>query len=250
MEYCGQPTFFKNGALHYLDANGNCIRLNVQGSGGGGGRGAVGAIGATGATGPVGATSGIIGPTGPTGNTGATGTTGNDGSQGATGNTGATGVTGATGEIQSFTPGSVIFAGATGAPSEDNDAFFWDDANDILEIDGSIASGSQIYQFAMFPNAVVADASTIDWDNGNLQSLDLAAATGTVTVTLINPQITCYTLKIIQKAASPVDITWPASVIWANGNVPVISPGALALDTVTFIWDGVNYLGTFAQNYS
>lgn len=110
--------------------------------------------------------------------------------------------------------------------------------------------GGQVYQTSLPANTVTANASTIDWDNGNLQSLDLAAATGTVTVTLSNPQVTCYTIKVIQKAASPVDITWPGTVKWLNGGAtPVISTGASAIDTYALIWDGSSYLGTYVKDY-
>lgn len=115
-EYCGQPTFYKNGSLHYIDINGVCVKLNIQGGGGGGGgRGARGASGATGAAGVTGPSGGPIGPTGPTGATGSTGVTGNTGvtGSGATGPTGATGSTGNTGTTGST--GATGTAGSTGA---------------------------------------------------------------------------------------------------------------------------------------
>lgn len=131
-EYCGEPTYFKNGALYYTDSNGNCIRLTMQGGGGGGGgrgaKGATGATGSVGSTGAAGVTGSSGGPSGQTGATGSDGATGNDGA------TGATGATGETGGIQTFTPGSVIFAGATGAPAEDPLNFFYNQANPSLGI--------------------------------------------------------------------------------------------------------------------
>lgn len=110
--YCGQPVFYRNGSLHYLDEQGRCVPLRIQSGGGGGARGAAGAAGVTG---PTGATSGMVGPTGPTGATGATGTTGATGGgiTGATGPTGATGGTGATG--LTGPTGATGETGATGA---------------------------------------------------------------------------------------------------------------------------------------
>lgn len=97
-EYCGQPTFYKNNRLYYIDESGRCVPLNIQSPRqAGGGSGSRGATGSTGATGPgVGAT-GATGPTGATGNTGITGNIGVTGNTGGTGNTGITGTTGATG---------------------------------------------------------------------------------------------------------------------------------------------------------
>ena len=45
-----------------------------------------------------------------------------------------------------FTPGSVIFAGATGAIDEDSTNFFWDDTNDILKLGVGTVDTSSIFE--------------------------------------------------------------------------------------------------------
>ena len=109
---------------------------------------------------------------------------------------------------------------------------------------------SQVYQSTLSSNAPTGTTQTIDFNIGNVQLLDLSSATGDVTLTLSNPQITCYTLKIKQKASSPVNVVWPATVKWPGSTAPTISTGAAAIDTVSLLWDGTNYLAVFAQNYS
>lgn len=44
-------------------------------------------------------------------------------------------------------------------------------------------------------------------------------------------------------------MTWPASVKWPSGNPPTLTSTANATDTVSFIFDGTNYLGSYLLNY-
>ncbi len=125
MEYCGQPTYFKNGQLSYTDQNGKCVALTFQMQGrvaGGGGRGSIGP------TGPTGPSGGPIGPTGNTGVTGSTGSSGPSGTTGITGITGATGVTGPTGVT-----GLTGTTGATGPVFNQNLIF----VDDVFGSDGT-----------------------------------------------------------------------------------------------------------------
>jgi hypothetical protein len=119
------------------------------------------------------------------------------------------------------------------------------DANNRLGITG------QIYSVMASTVTQSANAATIDWDNGNSQHLDLQGATGSVVLTLSNPQAgASYMLKIQQSTTSPQDVTFPASVLWANGLAPTISTGADAIDTIVLFYDGTNYYANFTQNYS
>lgn len=109
---------------------------------------------------------------------------------------------------------------------------------------------SQVYQQTILENAPTGATQEIDWNRGNVQMLDLSSASGNVTLTLSNPQITCYTLKIKQHATAARNVVWPATVKWPGGTAPTISTGASAIDTVSLLWDGTNYLSVFAQDYS
>lgn len=90
---------------------------------------------------------------------------------------------------------------------------------------------------------------TVDWDDGNGQTIDLGSASGDITLTLSNPQSgASYIIKIIQGATAR-DIVWPASVLWPDAVTPVISTGNDDIDTVSLYYDGTNYLCNIGQNY-
>lgn len=90
---------------------------------------------------------------------------------------------------------------------------------------------------------------TIDWSTGNLQTLNLASATGNVTLTFANGVPgAALGIKIIQ-GSTPRNIVWPASVKWPGGLAPTISTGNGAMDLVTLFFDGTFYLAAAGQNY-
>lgn len=84
--------------------------------------------------------------------------------------------------------------------------------------------GRHLYQNASVANVVTTNAVTIDLSAGNMQSLNLAAATGAVTVTLANQQKSTYVLVVKQHSStiqnitfSPtVNTTWSAEIIGAG----------------------------------
>jgi hypothetical protein len=122
-------------------------------------------------------------------------------------------------------------------------------SSDTIYTNGS--EGDQIFQSGGLTIYTPSGTTqTVDWNNGNIQAIDLGSATGNVTLTFSNPHITAYTLKVIQDNTAPLNLIYPASVKWVGGIAPVISTGASAIDTITFIYDGTNYLGTFNQAYS
>ena len=97
-----------------------------------------------------------------------------------------------------------------------------------------------------------ANAATLDFDNGNIQQLSLAGASGPVTVTLSNPQ-TGGVYKIwITQDTTVRDITWPVSVLWPQGQKygVDVSQGASQTDCVTLYYNGTNYLGDWQLNWS
>lgn len=91
---------------------------------------------------------------------------------------------------------------------------------------------------------------TVSWNDGNWQKLSLAAASGNVTVTLSNPiEGAVYKLFVIQGAA-PLDVVWPASIKWPQGQSPILSTGSSDIDIVTMYYDGTNYYGDWELDYS
>lgn len=91
--------------------------------------------------------------------------------------------------------------------------------------------------------------ATVDWDNGNIQSITLPS--GASTYTPSNPQAgATYILKIIQPSAGDGIITWGSSVKWPGATAPTLTASNAAVDVVTLIYDGTNYLATSVLNLS
>lgn len=91
--------------------------------------------------------------------------------------------------------------------------------------------------------------ATVDWDNGNIQSITLPS--GASTYTPSNPQAgATYILKIIQPSAGDGTITWGSSVKWPGATAPTLTASNAAVDVVTLIYDGTNYLATSVLNLS
>lgn len=115
----------------------------------------------------------------------------------------------------------------------------------------NVVISGQLSQGSIHGNIPDATAQSINWNNGNSQTLDLENASGTVAVTMSNGKIgASYVLKVIQDSATARALTWDAEVLWQGGLAPTISTGNNAEDILTFWYDGTNYYGNFAQDYS
>jgi hypothetical protein len=98
----------------------------------------------------------------------------------------------------------------------------------------------------------VGNAATLNFNNGNIQKLSMQGATGTVAVTLSNTQAgATYKVFIVQDSTAIQDITWPASVLWAQSQKYGIdvAQGPGDIDCVTLYYDGTNYYGDFQLNW-
>lgn len=98
--------------------------------------------------------------------------------------------------------------------------------------------------------APAGTTQTIDWNDGVIQKLDLGSASGDVTLTLSNPaQGSTYRL-FVQQGATARALTWPAAVKWANGQAPILSTDASAIDVIKLYYDGTNYYGEWNLAYA
>lgn len=112
-----------------------------------------------------------------------------------------------------------------------------------------LAKNAGLFQFAT-TLAPAGTTQTVDWSNGSIQKISLASATGDVTLTLSNPaQGVTYRLFSIQ-GATPRDLIWPASVLWANGQKPILSQANGAVDIIQLYYDGTNYYGDWDLAYA
>ena len=117
-------------------------------------------------------------------------------------------------------------------------------------ISGSLQLQGQVYIDIPTTHIPTGTTQTIDWNNGNIQVIDLDSATGNVTLTLSNPQTGgTYSLKLIQGATAR-NITWPGSMLWEGGTSLILSTGNDDIDLVTMVYDGTNYLASYGTNFS
>jgi len=91
-------------------------------------------------------------------------------------------------------------------------------------------------------------ADTINWGAGNKQK---STMTDNCTYTFTAPNGPCnVVLKLVQDATGSRTATWPATVKWPAGVAPTLTSAAGATDIVSFYWDGTNYFGQSALNFS
>ena len=91
---------------------------------------------------------------------------------------------------------------------------------------------------------------TIDFNSGSIINLSLASATGTVVLTLSNPQTaTSYLIKVTQ-GATPRNLTFPAGTTQAGGGGVTYTGVANQKDIIAVLWDGTNYFISVSYNYS
>jgi hypothetical protein len=96
----------------------------------------------------------------------------------------------------------------------------------------------------------VGTTQTIDFNNGNIQKLNLGSASGNVTLTLSNPASgALYTIFVIQGATART-LIFPAGVLWPQGVAPILSTTNGAVDKIKLYYDGTNYYGDWEVLYS
>lgn len=96
----------------------------------------------------------------------------------------------------------------------------------------------------------VGTTQTVDWNNGMIQFMTLASASGTVTVTLSNGTQGGYYELFVTQGATPRDITWPASVKWPQGQKVILSTTNGYTDKIKLYFDGTNYYGDWDLQYA
>ena len=85
---------------------------------------------------------------------------------------------------------------------------------------------------------------SINWATGGYVNLNLASATGNVTLTLNNAPsgtATVYTIEVIQ-GATPRNLVFPAGTVQVGGGgVNYTNSGANTIDSIELKWNGSNY---------
>jgi hypothetical protein len=91
---------------------------------------------------------------------------------------------------------------------------------------------------------------SIDWNDSNIQVIDLDSASGNITLTFNNAKSgAIYYLKSIQGGVSRSFI-YPATVKWENGTSLTPTASDDAIDLITMLYDGTNFLASYGTNFS
>lgn len=91
--------------------------------------------------------------------------------------------------------------------------------------------------------------SSIDWGaDGPRQAITLD---NSPVLTFAAPAgVPSLFLRVIQDATGSWTVTWPGTVQWPAGTPPTLSTAPNAVDLLAFYFDGTNYLGGFAGDFS
>lgn len=121
------------------------------------------------------------------------------------------------------------------------------DDSGYAPIDVAGAKFNGTYYSPLVDDGNSSTALTIDLATGNEHKFTL---TGNVTLTLSNPVAGGRYVIQILTGAGGFTVAWPGTVLWPGGTAPVITVGASAIDLITLFYDGTNFFGAFAQDFS
>lgn len=110
-----------------------------------------------------------------------------------------------------------------------------------LEVNGTTLATTMLTKTVT--NNTTAATITVDWNVGNKQKVTLNQAGHTVNFTNPTGGIGSFSLIIYQDGTGSRTVTtWDTDIKWPSGTAPTLSSTASALDVVTCIYDGTNYL--------
>lgn len=122
-----------------------------------------------------------------------------------------------------------------------------------LNVAGSTSTPAMLIsgQYSSVESSVTfsAPVSTVNWNTGNVQYLQLSANTN---LNFINPVAgSRYLLILRQTGAGAFTVGFPATVKWSGGTTPTLTTTTNKSDVITFIYDGntAQYYGGSSLNY-
>ena len=119
-----------------------------------------------------------------------------------------------------------------------------------LDMDGGRLKLIKTASFgSVYANGDSGAAITIDWNNGQKQSVTITAD---CVFTFTAPPGPCsLQLVVTQGGAGGWVATWPATVLAPGGKAVslVLSVGVGDIDVVSALWNGTNYLSMLAQDF-
>ena len=88
-----------------------------------------------------------------------------------------------------------------------------------------------------------------NWNNSNIQTVTLSAATTNISggTNIANGAV--YTMILKQNATGSRVVNWASQYKWQSGIAPVLTSTANGVDILTFISDGTNLYGLMAKDF-
>ena len=132
-----------------------------------------------------------------------------------------------------------------------DDTFMFDLVDDTTpQLGGELDAQANTIGFTA-QSATGDGTTTIDWTAGNKFNFTFGAQDEVFTFSPAPSKPCNLLLKLVQDGVgNRVVTTWPATVQWPSGTEPTLSTGANAVDIVSFYFDGTNYYGQSALNFS
>jgi hypothetical protein len=108
-----------------------------------------------------------------------------------------------------------------------------------ISMQGALLSGAELIDYAETSPAPAISAGTLTLDLNTGSVFDVVLTTNVTSLLLANPPAAgragSATLILKQDATGGRTVTWPASVRWAGGTPPLVTPAANAIDIYAFI---------------
>jgi hypothetical protein len=192
-------------------------------------------------------------PTGISGYSGYSGYSGISGTNGTSGYSGYSGISGYSG--YSGTAGPTVYPGA-GIPNSTGSAwgtsYTTSGSGTVVALNNTpTLTNPTVTNYVETLQAVgtVGSTSTLSLTSGTVLTATLTASTP---CTFTMPTATAgksFILKLTQASSGMTTATF-TSVKWAGGTAPTITATASAVDIISFVSDGTNWYGTYAQAFA
>jgi hypothetical protein len=114
--------------------------------------------------------------------------------------------------------------------------------SEVFRVNGTSLMRGLVKSSPEYVNGNCGAAITVDWNNGNKQSLVLNNASCTLSFTAPSGLGTGnFLLRVVQDATGNRTVTWPGTVNWPHGTGVSLSSAANAVDMVSCYYDGSEY---------
>lgn len=114
--------------------------------------------------------------------------------------------------------------------------------SEVFRVNGTALMRGLVKSSSEHTNGNCGAGITIDWNNGNKQSVVLNNAVCALNFTAPSGLGTAnFLLRVVQDATGNRTVTWPGTVNWPHGTSVSLSTAANAVDMISCYYDGSEY---------